>query len=290
VSFAVVSGLAVYAMVATAAATSLVAISVRLKAERLATSRELRASRRRIVLSVEGERRRLERDLHDGAQQRLIALNIQLGLAAELVAHEPQAGSRLLNELAGEAQGALDELRDLVHGIYPPVLLEDGLEAALRALAADTPMQTRLDLPGIERHEPELEAAVYFTCMEAVQNAVKHAGSQATVTIQLRERRSGLYFEVRDAGIGFDARSERTIGGIVNMSDRVGAAGGEIEIVSRVGRGTTVMGSIPLPQTERNPVSPASGDPLHKRDYAAAPPAPRRRPVPSVTSPADEHR
>jgi len=163
VSFAVISGLAVYAMAATAAATSLVALTMRMKAERLVSSRELRASRQRIVLSVEDERRRLERDLHDGAQQRLIALRIQLGMAAELVAHEPQAGSRLLNELAGEAQGALDELRDLVHGIYPIVLMEEGLEAAIRALARDTPLRTRLDLPGIDRHDPGIEATVYFT-------------------------------------------------------------------------------------------------------------------------------
>lgn len=233
-------------MVTTAAATSLVALTVRMKAERLAATRELRASRRRTVLSVEDERRRLERDLHDGAQQRLIALRIQLGLAAELVAHEPQTSSRLLSELAGEAQGALDELRDLVHGIYPPVLVEEGLEAAIEELAEDTRTHTRLDLPGIRRHDPEVEAAVYFTCMEAVQNVAKHAGPEATVTIQLRERRGGLYFEVRDTGYGFDTRSERATGGIVNMRDRIGAAGGTIEILSRPGRGGTVMGSVPL--------------------------------------------
>jgi signal transduction histidine kinase len=251
VSFAVVSGLTVYAMVSTAAAMSLVGLTVRMKSERLAASRELRASRQRIVLSVEDERRRLERDLHDGAQQRLIALRIQLGLAAELLTHEPQASSRLLSELAGEAQGALDELRDLVHGIYPPVLLEEGLEAAIRVLAADTQVRTRLDLPGIRRHEPELEAAVYFTCMEAVQNAVKHAGLRAIVTIQLRERRGELYFEVRDTGGGFDTHCERSSGGIVNMRDRVGASGGTIEVLSRAGRGTTVMGSVPLRREER---------------------------------------
>jgi signal transduction histidine kinase len=246
VSLAVVSGLTVYAMVTTAAATSLVALTMRMKGQRLAVSKELRDSRRRIVLSVEDERRRFERDLHDGAQQRLIALRIQLGLAAELVAQEPQAGSRLLSELACEAQGALDELRDLAHGIYPPALVEDGLEAAIATLAADTPIRTRLDLPGIARHDPELEAAVYFTCMEALQNAVKHAGQDATVTIQLRERRGGLYFEVRDTGAGFESREEHAIGGIVNMRDRIGAAGGTIEIISRPGRGTTVMGSVPL--------------------------------------------
>jgi signal transduction histidine kinase len=249
VSLAVVSGLTVYAVASTAAATSLVALTMRLKGQSLEVSRELRASRRRIVLSVEDERRRLERDLHDGAQQRLIALRIQLGLAAELVVQEPQAGSRLLNELACEAQGALDELRDLAHGIYPQVLVKDGLEAAVKELATDTPAPTRLDLPGIARHDPEIEAAVYFTCMEALQNAVKHAGSGATVTIQLRERRGGLYFEVRDTGRGLDAREERISGGIVNMRDRIGAAGGTIEILSRPRRGTTVMGSVPLGRT-----------------------------------------
>jgi signal transduction histidine kinase len=246
VSVAVVSGLTVYAMVTTAAATSLVALTMRMKGHSLEVSRELRDSRRRIVLSVDDERRRVERDLHDGAQQRLIALRIQLGLAAELVAQEPQASSRLLSELACEAQGALDELRDLAHGIYPQLLIEDGLEAAIEALATDTPVCARLDLPGIARHDPELEAAVYFTCMEALQNAVKHAGDNATVTIQLRERRGGLYFEVRDTGLGFDTHAEGMSGGIVNMHDRIGAAGGTIEILSHPGRGTTVMGSIPL--------------------------------------------
>lgn len=234
-------------MVTTAAATSLVALTMRMNGRRLAVSRELRDSRRRIVLSVEDERRRLERDLHDGAQQRLIALRIQLGLAAELVVQEPQAGSRLLSELACEAQGALDELRDLAHGIYPQVLMEEGLEAAIETLAGDAPAHIRLDLPGIARHDAELEAAVYFTCMEALQNAVKHGGNNnSTVTIQLRERRGGLYFEVRDTGCGFDTRVEGVSGGIVNMRDRIGAAGGTIEILSRPGRGTTVMGSIPL--------------------------------------------
>jgi signal transduction histidine kinase len=256
VSLAVVSGLTVYAMATTAAATSLVALTMRMKGQRLAVSRELRDSRRRIVLSVEDERRRLERDLHDGAQQRLIALRIQLGLAAELVVQEPQESSRLLSELACEAQGALDELRDLAHGIYPQLLIEDGLEAAIEALAADAPACIRLDLPGIARHDAELEAAVYFTCMEALQNAVKHAGNNSTVTIQLRERRGGLYFEVRDTGRGFDTRAEGVSGGIVNMRDRIGAAGGTIEILARPGRGTTVMGSVPLGHKRAGP----SGD------------------------------
>jgi signal transduction histidine kinase len=261
VSLAVVSGLTVYAMVTTAAATSLVALTMRMKGQSLEVSRELRDSRRRIVLSVEDERRRLERDLHDGAQQRLIALRIQLGLAAELVVQEPQASSRLLSELACEAQGALDELRDLAHGIYPQVLIDGGLETAIEALAADAPAHTRLDLPGIARHDPELEAAVYFTCMEALQNAVKHGGNNSIVTIQLRERRGGLYFEVRDTGRGFDTCDQRVSGGIVNMRDRIGAAGGTIEILSRPGRGTTVMGSIPLAHRKPGQIgNPRRGD------------------------------
>ena len=229
-------------MVTTAAATSLVALTMRMKGQRLAVSRELTASRRRIVLSVEDERRRLERDLHDGAQQRLIALRIQLGLAAELVAQEPQASSRLLSELAYEAQEALDELRDLTHGIYPPVLVEAGLEAAISALAADTPMRTRLDLPGIARHDPELEAAVYFTCMEALQNAVKHAGREVTVTIQLRERRGGLYFEVRDTGCA-PASAPRLIVAVMIDEPTAGVHyGGDVAAPVF----STVMGSVPL--------------------------------------------
>lgn len=245
-------------MASTAAAGTLVALTWRLKATQVEYARELRDSRRRIVLSADDERKRLERDLHDGAQQKLIVLRIQLGLAAEMLEQEPQSGHRLLSELAGEAQQALDELRDLVHGLYPPVLAEEGLEAAIEALAAETPLRTRLDLPGIGRHDHEIEVAVYFTCMEAVQNAVKHGGGDTPLTIHLRERRGGLYFEVRDSGCGFDVHAARgaPAGGIVNMRDRIGAAGGDIEIVSRPGAGTTVMGSIPLergaPSSARN--------------------------------------
>jgi signal transduction histidine kinase len=227
------------------AAANVALIDSRLEADRLAALRELRASRRRTVLAVEQERRRIERDLHDGAQQRLIALRIRLGLAAEIVTREPGASRHMLFELAEEAQGALDELRNLVHGIHPPLLVNRGLVAALDSVAREAPLAAHLDAADIDRCAPDVEAAVYFTCVEALQNAIKHAGPGARVTIHLREHPESLYFEVSDTGRGFDASAWRAAGGLVNMRDRIGAAGGELEIRSAAGRGTSIAGSVP---------------------------------------------
>ena len=221
-------------------------IDSRLESERLAALRELRASRRRTVAAAEQERRRIARDLHDGAQQRLIALRIRLGLAAETVTREPEASSHMLFELAEEAQDALDELRNLVHGIHPSLLSDRGLTAALEPVAREAPLFASLSAEDIGRYEPEVEAAVYFTCVEALQNAAKQAGRGATVTIHLRSHAEELYFEVRDTGRGFDASEWRSAGGLVNMCDRIGSIGGDLEIQSRAGAGTSVLGIVKI--------------------------------------------
>jgi signal transduction histidine kinase len=233
------------------AAASLADVNARLEADRRATLRELRASRRRNVQAVQEERRRLERDLHDGAQQRLIALRIHLGLAAQRIAHEPQAGPHVLNELASEAQEALEDLRRLVHHhAHPPLLERHGLVAALkdalRNTTADTGPGTGLHAVCIGRHDREIEEAVYFTCLEALQNVAKHAGPRTAVSVHLHERRGRLCFEVSDTGPGFDPARQSGHGGLANMRDRIGALGGELSIASTPAHGTTVAGSVPL--------------------------------------------
>lgn len=229
---------------ATVAVATLAIRNARLEAEQLATLAELRASRQRVLTAADNERRRLERDLHDGAQQHLIALRISLGLAADLVARDPQSASELLGELSDEAQNALDELRDLVHGIYPPILVDAGPAAALESAARECALPVSVEAAGVPRLDPQLEAAVFFTCLEAMQNAVKHGGPDAAVAIQLRERGEQLRFAVSDSGRGFEpARVGRS--GLMNMRERVIAAGGEIEISSAPGHGTTVAGWVP---------------------------------------------
>jgi signal transduction histidine kinase len=227
------------------AAVNLAHMNARLEADRRATLRELRASRVRTVQAVEEERRRLERDLHDGAQQRLIALRIHLGLAAERVAHEPQAGPLVFNELAHEAQEALEDLRQLVRHAHPPLLKHDGLIAALRAVVEATPAHAELDAPGLGRHRPDVEEAVYFTCLEALQNAAKHAGPDTAVTLHRHERAGWFCFEVTDTGPGFDPTHRHPSGGLANMRDRIDALGGELTIASTPAHGTTIAGSVP---------------------------------------------
>jgi signal transduction histidine kinase len=228
------------------AAANLATVNARLEADRRATLRELRASRRRTVQAVQEERRRLERDLHDGAQQRLIALRIHLGLAAQRIAREPQVGPDVLNELAREAQEALEDLRQLVHHAHPSLLEDDGLAAALQAALDGAPADTGLHAVALSRHDPEIEEAVYFTCLEALQNAAKHAGPRTAVGIHLHERPGRLCFEVSDTGPGFDPSEHRRLGGLANMRDRIGAVGGELRIASTPAHGTTVAGSVPL--------------------------------------------
>ena len=209
--------------------------------------KELRASRSRVVLAADAERRRIERDLHDGAQQHLIGLALQLRLARELAGSEPEKANEILGGLDSEIQETLDRLRDLAHGIYPPLLQDRGLTDALAAAALRAPIAARVEAQGLGRYPPDVEATVYFCCLEALQNAAKHAGDGASVTIRVRADDGGdLSFEVTDDGSGFDTGSGLAGVGVTNMRDRVGAIGGSLTIDSSPGSGTTVSGSIPL--------------------------------------------
>src|SRR3984893_1127224 len=206
----------------------------------------LEASRARIVVASDAERRRIERDIHDGVQQYLVAISVKARLARQMSERDPVRPARLLDELGQEISKALDELRTLVHGIYPPLLASGGLGAARVAAARRAVIPTQVHADGISRYSPELEAAVYFCCLEALQNAGKYAGGGASATVQIRQEGDTLAFEVGGTGAGFALSTHERGAGMTNMMDRVGAVGGTLLVDSKPGRGTTVSGTIPL--------------------------------------------
>jgi signal transduction histidine kinase len=207
---------------------------------------ELRESRARIVASGDAERRRVERDLHDGAQQHLVALAINLRLVRDIVAEDPAAADEMIGQMADDVQLTIKELRELAHGIYPPLLADGGLGDALRAAAGRSPLSVHVTVAdGVGRYCSEVEAAVYFSCLEALQNAAKHAQG-ATVKLGVWEESGGLLFAVSDDGPGFDPQAVRGGHGFVNMSDRLGAVGGTVRWDSEPGKGATISGSVPL--------------------------------------------
>jgi signal transduction histidine kinase len=206
---------------------------------------ELRQSRARIVASGDAERRRVERNLHDGAQQHLVAMAVTLRLARDIVADDPPAAAEMLDQLADDVKQTIQELRELAHGIYPPLLADSGLGEALRAAGNRSPLPVSVATDGTGRYGPEIEAAVYFCCLEALQNAAKHAPG-AHVEVRLWEESGGLLFSVSDDGPGFDPVAARGGHGFVNMADRLGAIGGTVRWESHPGEGAQVLGSIPL--------------------------------------------
>jgi signal transduction histidine kinase len=218
-----------------------------------ATLRALEQSRRRIAEAADLERARIERDLHDGAQQRLMMLRIRLSLAEELLRSDPCAGANAVHELGIEADRALEELRALAHGVYPAILSDRGLEEALRSLAAESAIPLHLQTIGLTRQPMEIEAAIYFTCLEAVQNTTKHAPTASAVWVRIQQGRT-LSLEVRDDGPGFTLPSNSVDGtlrcstGLRNMRDRLEAVGGSLSIDSTPGRGTRIIGLVPFEQ------------------------------------------
>jgi signal transduction histidine kinase len=222
----------------------LVLKNVGLTAELLARLEDLRASRQRLVAAQDEERRRLERNLHDGAQQNLVALKVKLGLAETFVATDPTRAKQTFGELKVDTDEALETLRDLARGIYPPLLADKGLVAALESQARKATLPVQVDANVVGRYPQEVEAAVYFCCLEALQNVQKYAVARHAV-VSLDGSGSELTFEVADDGRGFDGDSIKRGAGLTNMTDRIDALGGRLEISSTDERGTRVHGSLP---------------------------------------------
>jgi signal transduction histidine kinase len=207
---------------------------------------ELVASRARIVAAADESRRQIERNMHDGAQQHLVALAVKVGLISTLMEADPETAGTLLDELRGDVQATLTELRELAHGIYPPLLRDRGLGEALQAAANRSTLPTVVDVADSSRYDSEVEAAVYFCCLEAIQNAGKYAGPDARIDVTVERRDDMLWFRVVDDGAGFSVESSGEGQGFVNMRDRLGALGGTLTATSALGEGSTVTGSIPV--------------------------------------------
>jgi signal transduction histidine kinase len=214
-----------------------------LNQELLARLDDLRASRQRLVTAQDEERRRIERDLHDGAQQHLVALKMKVGLA-EKVAEAESKTRPILAQLRHDADEAIDNLRELARGIYPPLLASDGLGPALQAHARRLTVPVDLDVEELPRQPREVEGAIYFCCLEALQNVTKYAGA-TRVKLRVWTQDSMLGFEVSDDGKGFDPATAVRSSGLQNMRDRLEALGGSLLVRSAPGSGTTIEGRLP---------------------------------------------
>jgi signal transduction histidine kinase len=230
-----------------ASQAGLVLRNVRLTAELRATIDELRASRRRLVGAQDEERRKIERNLHDGAQQQLVALRMQLGLLGR-IAGDPGRVEKMSQQLQDSLQAALDDLRDLARGIYPPLLADKGLPMALEAQARKLATDAAVESDGVGRYPQDVEAAVYFCALEALQNVSKYAEATATV-VRLDETDGHLLFEIQDDGRGFLPDETGYGTGLQGMADRLDAIGGVLEVSSEPGQGTLVRGRIKLART-----------------------------------------
>ena len=207
--------------------------------------RDLRQSRARIVIAGDVERRKIERNLHDGVQQRLVAIRIQLGLVGESAEGSGPIGDRL-QTIGDSVEQVMDELREVAHGLYPPVLSNRGVVAALEHALVHLVTPVAIHTTGITRYPAEVESAVYYSCLEAIQNATKHGGPDVAITVTLLDDADELRFEVVDDGTGFDPAHVHDGTGVQNIRDRVGAIDGRVSIGTAVGDGTVVTGSIPL--------------------------------------------
>jgi signal transduction histidine kinase len=204
---------------------------------------ELQDARARALEAGDAERRRIERDLHDSAQQRLVALRIQLTLAGEEL-----TGARdreRLERLDVEVERAIQELRSVAHGATPDMLDREGLTRALEAAVAHSAIPVRIQAAGVGRLPEDVETAVYFCCLECLQNAAKHAGRDVSVTVHLSQFKGHLGFSVEDDGVGFDPATVQRGAGLDNLEGRMAALGGTLRIDSRPGRGTRVTGHLP---------------------------------------------
>jgi signal transduction histidine kinase len=205
---------------------------------------ELRATRAQVAEAGNLERRRLERDLHDSTQQRLLALRIHLGIARDQL-ERPEDRARL-ERIGADLEGAIDDLRNVARGLYPQLLARYGIAEALASVADAGTMPVEIRDDGLARHGEGVELTVYFCCLEALQNAAKHAGPGASAVVRLSQDRDGVHFRVEDDGAGFATDSVEHRGGLINLAERALAAGGTVRVESALGRGTRVEGTIPV--------------------------------------------
>jgi len=204
---------------------------------------ELRASRQRLVQAQDEERRRLERNLHDGAQQYLVAIKVKLGIAEMLATRSPDQAKATVAQLKADADEALETLRDLARGIYPPLLADKGLVVALESQARKATVSVQVESEGVDRYAQDVEATVYFCILEALQNVQKYA-SASHATVRVRDQDGALQFEVIDDGTGFDAATAKRGAGLTNMADRLDALGGSLAVSSIPGSGTMIRGTL----------------------------------------------
>ena len=207
---------------------------------------ELRDSRRRLVAVQDETRRKLERDLHDGAQQQLVALKVKLGLA-RAIAEKSGASetAAMIEQLTTEADGAVDAMREFARGVYPPLLEAEGLGSAIAAQARRAPLPVTVESDGIGRYSRDVEATVYFCVLEALQNTTKHANATRAV-VSLSQTNGSVGFTVTDDGEGYVAGDTPSGAGLTNMEDRLDAAGGTLGIEASPGRGVTITGTLPI--------------------------------------------
>jgi signal transduction histidine kinase len=206
--------------------------------------RELQESRSRILATAEKEQRRVERDIHDGAQQHLVALVVNLRLLRVLLSRDPNRAETTARTLLGAVGDAVASLEQLSRGLYPSLLHEEGPAAALQRAVTASPVPVIVQAHVRHRWDSPIEQAAYFACLEAVQNAVKHASARR-IAISLTESNDGLRFEVSDDGNGFNLADVVAGSGQSNLHDRIAAVGGEVTVISAPGRGTTVTGWLP---------------------------------------------
>ena len=228
-----------------AAQAGLALRNVRLTAALQAKLDELTAAQKRIVAAQDQERRRLERNIHDGAQQQLVALAVKARLARSLVGRDDGRAGEMLDQIGAETQSALEDLRDLARGIYPPLLADKGLAAALEAQARKSAVPVDVSPDGVGRYPQEVEAAVYFSILEALQNAAKYANA-SRVAVRLEQANGRLRFDVDDDGTGFDASARGYGTGLQGIADRLAALGGSMDVRSARGEGTTIRGEVPV--------------------------------------------
>jgi signal transduction histidine kinase len=239
------------------AAAALVAIALenrRLGAEAATAAVAVRESRARIAATADTERRRIERDLHDGAQQRLVALRIELSIVQDMLSDDLPGAAARIHELEASTEEALEELRSLAHGVRPPLLADRGLVEALRSAIARSGLPATLTEESVGRYPPEIESAIYFCILEALQNVAKHAHGAKHVRVRVDgDTRGEVWFDIRDDGAGADDAALESGAGMTNMRDRLSAIDGAVHVVSRPGVGTCVLGRAPVPVPVRPP-------------------------------------